>query len=109
MLLDFNAMTELKIPCMNHGTGEMSARMYNDETLRIITCKIHPGGSIGMHSHETGDDINYILSGIGIAICDGAEEPLAPGCCHVCKKGSNHSIRNTGNTDLVMITVVVRK
>ncbi len=32
---------------------------------------------------------------------------LAPGCCHICPKGSEHSVRNTGYIDLVIITVVV--
>lgn len=31
------------------------------------------------------------------------------GCCHVCQKGSGHSIINTGEDDLVMLTVVVAR
>ncbi len=34
---------------------------------------------------------------------------LAPGCCHICAKGSEHSIGNTGYIDLVIITVVVER
>ena len=37
------------------------------EQGKIIPCRIHPGGSIGLHRHETSDDINYILSGTGAA------------------------------------------
>lgn len=48
-------------------------------------------------------------SGTGIALCDGEEEFLSAGNCHVCKKGSEHSIMNTGNEDLVMLTVVVER
>ena len=62
-----------------------------------------------MHSHPTSDDINYILSGTGKAVCDGQEELLFPGTCHICKKGSEHSIMNTGTEDLVMLTVVVER
>ena len=40
-----------------------------------------------MHPHETSDDINYIISGTGKAICDGKEEALTAGTCHICKKG----------------------
>ena len=54
----------------------MSARMYMDEQGKIIPTVIHAGGSIGMHKHATSDDINYVLSGTGKAICDGQEEPL---------------------------------
>lgn len=37
---------------------------------------IHSGGSIGPHTQETSDNINYILSGTGKAICNGADDLL---------------------------------
>ena len=70
---------------------------------------IHPGGSIGLHKHPTSDDINYVISGTGKAVCDGQEEILNAGTCHICKKGSEHSITNTGSEDLVLLTVVVER
>lgn len=109
MLINFNKIEEITVSGMNQGTGQMSARMYMDQEGKIIPCRIHVGGSIGMHGHPTSDDINYILSGTGKAVCDGQEEILGPGTCHICKKGSGHSIINTGSEDLVMLTVVVEK
>lgn len=109
MLLDFNDMKEITIPGMNNGKGMMTAKMYMDEQGKIIHCSIHSGGSIGLHKHETSDDINYCLSGNGKAICDGKEELLTAGACHICKKGSQHSIINTGDEDLVLITMVVER
>lgn len=52
----------------------MTAKMYMGEQGKIIPCFIHAGGSIGLHKHETSDDINYVMSGSGKAICDGKEE-----------------------------------
>lgn len=109
MLIDFNEVKELKIPGMNGGTGEMTARMYRDDYRKIIPCRIHAGGSIGLHRHETSDDINYVISGFGKAVCDGKEEELRAGSCHMCQKGSEHSIVNTGDEDLVLLTVVVER
>lgn len=109
MLIDFNNIREITIPGMNNGTGEMTAKMYMDESEKIIPCTIHKGGSIGIHKHETSDDMNYVLSGTGKAICDGNEEILNAGCCHICKKGSEHGIINTGDDDLVLLTVVVER
>ena len=109
MLIDFNDIPEMTIPGMNEGTGTMTAKLFMDAGGKIIPCAIHPGGSIGSHRHETSDDINYVLAGTGKAICDGVEEELKPGCCHVCKKGSGHSIVNTGEEDLVLLTVVVER
>lgn len=109
MLLDFNKIKEMTMPGMNNGTGTLTAKMYMDEQGKIIPCAIHSGGSIGLHKHETSDDINYVLSGEGKAICDGKEEVLSAGTCHICKKGSEHSIMNTGSEDLVLLTIVVER
>ncbi|MBB5264624.1 mannose-6-phosphate isomerase-like protein (cupin superfamily) [Catenibacillus scindens] len=109
MLINFNEMPERTAPGMNNGIGEMTARMYMGNGGKIIPCRIHAGGSIGNHKHETSDDINYVLSGTGKAICDGELEILTPGCCHICKKGSQHSIINTGQDDLCLLTIVVER
>ena len=37
------------------------------------------------------------------------EELLRTGTCHICKKGAEHSITNTGDEDLVLITVVAER
>jgi len=94
---------------MNNGTGMMTAKLFVDNGGKVIHCAIHKGGSIGTHCHETSDDINYVLSGSGKAMCDGVEEMLTAGCCHICKKGSKHSIFNMGDDDLVLLTVVVER
>ena len=106
MRIDFSEIEERRVPGMNGVTGEMSARMYMGEQGKIIPCRIHPGGSIGLHRHETSDDVNYVLSGAGKAVCDGIVETLTPGVCHLCHKGSSHSILNDGSEDLVLFTVV---
>jgi len=109
MKIDFNEIKEMTMPGMNDGTGTMSVRMYNDEKYRIIPTILHPGGSIGRHRQTSGDDMNYILSGTGMAVCDGVEEELRPGIMHICPKGCEHSIINTGDKDLVMLTIVVAR
>lgn len=109
MLIDFNSIDKMTFPGMNGGTGTMTASMYNDEKYRIIPSRIHAGGSIGLHEQTSGDDLNFILSGKGKALCDGKEEELVPGVLHLCPRGSSHSIVNTGSEDLVMLTIVVKQ
>ncbi|MFC2662778.1 MAG: cupin domain-containing protein [Eubacterium sp.] len=109
MLIDFDKLQEMTMSGMNGGTGDMTVRIFNDEKYRIIPTRIHPGGSIGNHRQDSGDDMNYIISGEGRAICDGKEEILKPGVVHICPQGSEHSIENTGNEDLVMLTIVVKR
>lgn len=109
MKIDFNELKEMTISGMNEGTGTMTCRMYNDEKYRIIPTAIHHGGSIGVHTQNSGDDMNYIISGTGKAICDGVEEELKAGVMHICPQGSEHTIINTGEDDLVMLTIVVAR
>ena len=109
MKIDFNGFQEMTMPCMNDGTGMMTVKMYNDENYRIIPTRIHSGGSIGVHTQNSGDDLNYIISGMGKAICNGVEEELKAGVMHICPKGSQHTIINTGDDELVMLTIVVAR
>ena len=80
--------------------------MVMTEDTRIILTRIPPGSSIGEHIQSTGDDVNYVLEGEGKAVCDGKEEIPSPGVCHVCPKGSEHSIVNDGEADLILFTTV---
>ncbi|MBO5518990.1 MAG: cupin domain-containing protein [Candidatus Methanomethylophilaceae archaeon] len=106
MLIDFSTSEWTEIPHMNGGEGSVLAKMAMTESTRIILTRIPPGSSIGKHIQSSGDDVNYVLEGKGKAICDGKEEILFPGVCHVCPKGSEHSIVNDGDTDLILFTTV---
>lgn len=106
MLIDFDNLTEFKAENMNGGVGEIISKMYNEPMVRIILTRIPKGSSIGVHEQSTSSDINYVISGRGEATCNGETEVLRTGVCHYCPKGSTHSIRNTGDEDLVLFTVV---
>ena len=97
MLLDFTLYERRK--------GDVRARMHTSGKGKIIVSALSPHSSIGLHTHTTSDDISYVFSGRGKAVCDGSEETLESGCCHICPKGSEHSIENTGDEDLVLFTV----
>lgn len=77
--------------------------------VEIGYSRIHPGGSIGEHTQDFGDDMNYIFFGSGKAFYDDVEEKLMTGVMHICPQGHKHSIINTGDEDLVMLTLVVKR
>lgn len=106
MLIRFDTLQEVTIPRLNGGEGAVSARMFAEPANKIMLSRLAPGTSIGLHTHTTSSEVNYVVSGTGEAACDGQTEPLAPGVCHYCPKGSAHSIRCTGGEDLVLFTVV---
>lgn len=106
MLIDFNAKDEKIIEGMNGGTGKVAAKMFMNSSGKVIVSRLEPGASIGLHTQATSNDINFVVSGRGLAYCDGSEEVLHAGVCHYCPKGSSHEIINTGSEDLILYTVV---
>lgn len=109
MRIDFNELREVTIPHLDGGEGAVSAKMYMDDSGKIILSRIPAGASIGPHLQGTSNDINYVLSGTGVAVCEGVEEELSPGVCHYCPRGEVHSIVNTGAEELVLFSVVAEQ
>ena len=106
MLIDFNNMEEVTTEHMNGGDGCIHSKMFVNENGKVIVSRIPPDSSIGLHMQNGSNDINFIVIGEGIAICDGKEEKLSAGVCHYCPDGHEHSIVNTGKEDLIFYTVV---
>ena len=112
MLIEFDKMEPQVIPHMRGGEKEVRARMYTDSLNKIMRGRLIPGASIGMHTHETGSEIIYILSGKGKILYDGGCEALEPGSCHYCPKGHAHSLINDspeGGEDLRFFAVVTEQ
>jgi len=106
MIIDYNTMKEEVIPNFKGGEGEMVTRMFNDELNKIMVSRLGPGSSIGIHTHDAGSEIIFILEGTGRAVFDGADETVTPGMCHYCPKGHSHGLFNDGDEDLVFFAVV---
>lgn len=106
MNIDFEAIEEQRIPGFKGGEGTMVARMYADDSIRILKGYLEPNSSIGMHTHAGSSETVYILSGSGKMIYDGAEESLQAGSCSYCPEGHTHSLVNTGDEPLWFIGVV---
>lgn len=109
MKIDFDTLKKVAIQRMNGGQGTVTANMCMAQFGKVILSSLAPRSSIGIHAHDTSIDINYVIQGEGIAVCNGEEEELHPGICHICPQGASHSIRNMGDCDLVMFTVVVEQ
>ncbi len=95
---------------MNGGNGEISAKkcmLINIEKLYPV--KIHTGSSIGSHKHTTSDDINYILWHRKSNFVMVKKKYFLLVSAIFVKKGSEHSIINTGKEDLILLTIVVEQ
>ncbi|MDD6237522.1 MAG: cupin domain-containing protein [Clostridiales bacterium] len=106
MIIDFKKIKSETIKQMRGGEKEVTANMFVDNNNRIMYGKLEPGASIGMHTHETGSEILYILQGNGKMIYDDTVETLEPGTCHYCPKGHSHSLINDSDADLIFFAVI---
>ncbi|MBE6551498.1 MAG: cupin domain-containing protein [Ruminococcaceae bacterium] len=106
MIIKFENIEKTVMPNFYGGEKELSAAMFLDEMNRIMKATLIPGASIGFHKHETSSEILYILSGSGKVVYEDGETLIKEGECHYCKKGTSHSLVNTGNKDLVFFAVV---
>ncbi len=106
MIIKFDEIEQTETPAFYGGEGAFLAKRFIDEHNKILRGVLKSGSSIGRHTHVPTSEIIYVLSGEGIAFCDGKEERLFAGDCHYCPKGSWHTLENVGETDLVFLAVV---
>lgn len=102
----FTEMPDTVLPHFKGGEGQLAARMYTDSNNKILRGLLAPGCTVGLHTHEGSSEIIYILSGSGKVLYDGAYEALAPGDCHYCPEGHEHSLINDSDADLIFVAVV---
>ncbi len=107
MLINFDTR-EIK-EMVNFKDGEKSVFMqaFSDVHNKVAILRFPPGASIGLHRHEGTSETIYVLEGNGEMLeDDGTLVPLKPGDCSYCPEGAEHSLRNPGDTDLVVFAVI---
>jgi mannose-6-phosphate isomerase-like protein (cupin superfamily) len=65
-----------------------------------------PGGATPPNTHADADEFFYVLSGVGIARCDGKALPLKQGDAMLLHPGHEHIVENTGTKKLYCLTVM---
>jgi len=81
-----------------HGAGQLFSRTV-----------IPAGASIGEHRHDGEFEVYYILSGTAEVNDNGATAKLEAGDMHLCADGESHSIRNTGESDLEVLMLILNE
>ena len=106
MVIDFKNMDVTVIENFRGGEKSTEAKMFYDGTNRIMLARLVPGASIGLHTHDAGSEIIYVLEGCGKMLYDDSEERLSAGMCHYCLKGHAHSFINDSEADLVFFAAI---
>ncbi len=106
MVIDFKKIEEKVMPEFYGGSKEFRSHIYVDDLNKIMRGKLICGSSIGLHTHEVGSEIIYILEGNGKVLYDGEYIKVSAGDCHYCPKGHSHSLINDSDQDLIFFAVV---
>ena len=107
MIINFGEIDIKEIKHFKDGEKSVFMEMFSDEDNKVARLRLVPGASIGFHRHEGTSETIYVLEGNGEMLeDDGQVIPLKPGECSYCPEGCAHSLRNPGETDLVVFAVI---
>ncbi len=99
---------------MRGGPGEVKIRHHLNKEEINARCRLcaelilAPGAGIGEHQHVDEDEIFIIQKGRGIVVDGGKEFEISAGDSILTGKGASHSIKNTGNEDLVVTAIIMQ-
>jgi quercetin dioxygenase-like cupin family protein len=66
---------------------------------------VEPGGYTPRHSHPWEHEV-FILSGTGVVLGEGGEEPVKPGEVVFMPSDEEHQFRNTGDRELAFLCLI---
>jgi mannose-6-phosphate isomerase-like protein (cupin superfamily) len=99
-------------PGPHDGAGMTTAYPFfaDLKDLRLVFRKraLHTGASIGSHTQED-DEIYYVIGGTGEYTLDGKTTPVSAGTALLTRRGSTHSLRQTGKDNLVVLITYLNK
>jgi quercetin dioxygenase-like cupin family protein len=88
-----------------------SARMgkstlFESDRLLVGLSSFEPGQEHRLHAHAGMDKVYYVLSGRGVFLLEGREEPMEAGVMMIAAEGVLHGIRNTGSERLLVMAIL---
>ncbi len=75
-----------------------------EEASMTVKVTLNPGHKMNYHSHEKRDEVWTVISGSGITIVDGMEQPVKPGDVITMEAGCKHTVI-AGDSGLQLIEV----
>lgn len=87
---------------LNDDQKGKASRMFAEVTLE-------PGCTLGFHEHHGESETYYLLTGEGIYQDNDKEYPVKAGDVTFCDDGNAHGLKNTGDSDLKFIALILKK
>ncbi len=79
--------------------------LFTGTRSQLVMMDIPPGVEVGEETHKFTEQTLFFLSGVGKAVLDGKESPIAAGDVVVVTPGIKHNFINTGTSSLKIYTV----
>jgi mannose-6-phosphate isomerase-like protein (cupin superfamily) len=91
---------------VHHVVGEDQLRDNGHLFAHVI---VHPGESIGTHSHFDECEFYYILKGQAEVDDNGETAVLRSGDVLITRNGEHHALRNVGSVDVEFIALITNE
>lgn len=88
-------------------THFVNADALYDKGRLFGTITLEKDCGIGYHTHESDSEIFYVMSGTAEYNDNGETKTVYAGDVLVCAKGEGHSIKNIGETSVVLTALIV--
>jgi mannose-6-phosphate isomerase-like protein (cupin superfamily) len=82
------------------------ATLYQSDRLLVGLNAFEPGQEHKLHAHAGMDKVYQVLSGRGVFLLDGREEPMEAGMLLIAPESVPHGIRNTGRERLLVLAIL---
>ncbi len=109
MIVSFAEMEEKVLPEFKGGQKQYNVKMFTEGNNKIMSGKLVPGASIGLHTHETDCEVIFITEGMGKTVEDGKENRVCAGMALFCQKGHQHMLVNDSDADLCFYAAVIEQ
>jgi mannose-6-phosphate isomerase-like protein (cupin superfamily) len=82
------------------------ATLYQSDRLLVGLNAFEPGQEHKLHAHAGMDKVYQVLTGRGVFLLDGREEPMEAGMLLIAPESVPHGIRNTGSERLLVLAIL---
>ena len=76
-----------------------------DDTITLSVLRLTEGAVVKQHLHKTHDETVYVIKGTGQMFIDGKWVDVKPGSLHFNPMNKVHATKNTGNEQLIAVSV----
>jgi quercetin dioxygenase-like cupin family protein len=86
--------------------GMGKTTLFQSARVLVGMNAFEPGQSHALHAHSGMDKVYYVVSGQGVFLLSGREEPMGAGDLLVAPEGVPHGVRNTGDERLLVLAIL---